>query len=94
MKLTKIKIRDYIEKTKYFQIGLGLTVVLILIYYRFIKERATGPLDSTYTSYKLRIILVSIIFLYCILLLTIIKPFYVDAKLKEYKQYSERKQKK
>ena len=43
---------------------LGFFITIIIFYYRFIRERVTGELDSTYTTVKVIFFIILIIFFF------------------------------
>ena len=65
---------------------LGFFITIIIFYYRFIRERVTGELDSTYTTVKVIFFIILIIFFFIRINYAIIMPFYNNAMIIEYRK--------
>lgn len=77
----------------YLNILLGAGLIFALIYFRFLRERPSGPLDSAYTSFKFWIIIISIFFFYFFTLVILLNPFLLTILSLENDQKTEKQRK-
>lgn len=84
-KLTKIIKENLLPKiTRITYIILGALITCLIIYFRFIRERPNGQLDSIYTSLNFWFIILSIT-TFLFLTYVLILPFYLNIIIQEYK---------
>ena len=68
----------------YISFTLGALITFFFIYYRFIRERPYGPINSEYSTIKYWLLILSILTFYILIVYTLIFPFYMQMILKEY----------